>query len=188
MTVFYGRKAYRVTADKISSVTNVNGTIISQGDINEGYEITFQHDTAGCGAADSGLFVAIKDFIPWTNISMEFYLTGTASCWSFNNGGYVGSAGNSGTGYLLSYNSSLDVISKAVNSFELPQYTKQMNACDNASTNFMHSSYYTGAFRKFSITRRRDSSGNLAGPCTGRSCNSTGAGSWTTIRNIYVWN
>lgn len=187
MAVNYGQAARRVTSSEVYQVVTTGGTVLSTGDDNDGFFVSFQHDQAGCGAAESGVFVEIKDFITWTYVSMEFYLTGTAACWSFNNGDRATGIGNSGTGNLLSFNSTLDRVHKSVNCFELPQFTLQMSACDNNSNNFFNNAYHVGSFKTFRINRRRNVNGNRAGPMHGRSCNTTGSGSVTLIRNIWVW-
>ena len=183
MSINYGRNSRRIGSFDINLLTVANGTVLSSGeDSYGGYFIKFQFDNAGCGGSpDSRFSIELKDTTPWTNISYEAYNEGHASCWEFNQGGTFG------LGNLLAFNSSIDTISKAVNCFELPQFTKQMGACDNASTNFMHPTYTVGSFRSFFVTRRRGSSGLLANLNFQRSCNSAGAGSFIIVRNIFVW-
>lgn len=187
MSAVYGRPANRISLYHVSQVVVTGGTLLASGDSEGGFYVSFQHDQAGCGGPESGVFIELKDFIPWTNISMEFYLTGTAACWDFNNGTRATNIGNSGTGNLLSFDSFLDRVHKSVNCFELPQFALKMSACDNNSDNFFNSGYHVGAFKSFRINRRRNVNGNLAGPMHARSCNTTGSGSVTIIRNIYVW-
>lgn len=188
MTTYYGRQAYRVTASQVSSVDITGGTIISQGDVDGGFEVRFQHDLGGCGNPDSGIFVAIRDFVSWTWMSVDFMVTGTASCWSFNHPSYGAAVGNGATGNILTYNESLgDKCVKTYLAQEDAAYSShdKVTACDNDSNNFMR---YTGeTFRRCTFVRRRNVNGQLAGPHHGRSCNSTGSGSMTVIKNIYVW-
>lgn len=181
MGIAYGTNSLRIKSAHINQVVNTNGTIVSQGD-NQGFEFQWYPNNAGCGATpNSTFYIELLDPIPWTNITYELYTTGIASCWNFNSGGSLGN------GNLVAFNSSVDRVTRSVNSFNLPQYTIQMNACDNASTNFMHSSYKTGTYRSFFVSRRRSSLSSLAQINLSLSCNSTGSGSIYIIRNIFVW-
>lgn len=179
MATDYGRKARRVLASDINAITLTNSSIISQGDVNGGAEIKIQHAGDAC-ITPSAFYIELKDMIAWTNITCEFYLTNKASCWAFNVAGYGAVTGN-----LLTYNSSLDKISKSVNCFELPQFTTQITVCDNATTNMYHVSYAVGAYRSFFISRRRNVGTGLAGISHGLSCISVNGIS--TVRNIFVW-
>lgn len=181
MGVFYGSNSKRVTEADINQIIYANGTILEQGTGSDGgFFVKFQFDTGGCGSTPDGYIkVELKDNIPWSKVSFEIYNSGSASCWSYNQGSYSGN--------LLSFNSSLDRIFNSVNCFELPQYTKTMNACDNASTNFLHSTYKTGTYNSFYITRRRDVGAGLAQITHQRSCNSAGTGSFVIIRNIFIY-
>ena len=67
------------------------------------------------------------------------------------------------------------------NSFENPAYNVQVAACDNEATNFMR----FGGVKSFYMFMRRANS-NPAGFGHGRSCSSTGAGSYCTISDIYI--
>lgn len=178
-----------VSANMIDSLVVSGCSIISQGDDANGlYTATLQHDVPGCGGPSAGFWVKIKNTIPWTRVLCTFSCTGTASCWSFNNTGYVDIA--PGDGNLLNYNPSQGDImyrSDAVNSFNFTNFTVQAAACDNDSTNFMHYSFQAGDPKVFTMLSRRNSTGNIAGPNHGRSCNSTGGGSRTTISNIYIF-
>jgi hypothetical protein len=170
----------RVTNDMIDSVVNTNCTILSQGNDNTvGYAISYQFNLGGCGGTESGLYVKIKNTIPWSRILCKFTNEGSAACWTFNQNGYGGLSPN-----LASYNTSLgDVIFRldALNSFENTQFNVQTSACDNEVTNFMR---YSGVKSFYMFMRRNDS--NIAGVGHGRSCNSTGAGSYCTISEIYI--
>ena len=180
----YGKNIYRISSSLVNGVYYYGGTVLFSGDVNGSFEVQFRHDSSGCGNPDSGIFVEIKDFISWTNIVMQYSLTGTASCWGFNDSnGYGKSVGNNGTGNLLAFDSSIDGAKNSINAFEDPAYTLKTRACDNNADNFMR---FNSSGRSFFMYRRRDSSGNLAGPQHGRSCNSTGSGSVTTIKNIFV--
>jgi len=179
MATHYGVKATRINSSDISSITITNCSIASQGDIGNGYEIQFTNAGSGCGLPVS-FYIELRDSVAWSNISCEFYLVGTASCWSFNQAGHGAVAGN-----LISYNSTIDTITAAKNCFELPQFTKQMTICDNATTNMLHSSFAVGAFRSFRINRRRSSLVTPAGISHGRDC--IGANGYTIVRNIFVW-
>ena len=183
MGISYGRSSLRVTSDDVNSITNTNGTIVSQGnDSYGGFQITWYPLNGGCGVTPNSFFkVELKDPIPWTNITYELYTTAYSACWNFNQGG------QNGTGNLATFNSSLDRTFNTKNSFELPQYQIKMNACDNEPTNFMHNSFKTGTFRSFFVTRRRSVTTSLANINVELSCNGTGASQLYTIRNIFVW-
>lgn len=183
MSTNYGRTSRRIGSFDINLLTVANGTVLSSGeDSYGGYFIKFQFDNNGCGVTpDSRFSIELKDQTPWTNISYEAYNQGTAACWDFNAGGTFG------LGNLLAYNSSIDTISRAVNCFELPQFTKKMSACDNNSDNFMHGNFFVGSYRSFFVTRRRNLTTSLANLNFQRSCCSTGTGSFIIVRNIFVW-
>jgi hypothetical protein len=170
----------RVTASMIESVVNQNCTIVAEGnDSTGGYEISYYFNLGGCGGTESGLYVLIKNTIPWNRVFCRFTNEGTAACWTFNQNGYGGVSPN-----LASYNTSLgDIIFRpdASNSFENPAYTVQTGACDNEPTNFMR----FGGVKSFYMFMRRANS-NPAGVGHGRSCNGTGGGSYCTISDIYI--
>lgn len=170
----------RVTADMISSVVNQNCTIISEGnDSGGGYSISYYFNLGGCGGTESGLHAFIKNNITWSRIFCKFTMEGIASCWTFNQTGYGGISPN-----LASYDTSQgDIIFRwdSTNSFENTSYNVQVNACDNASTNFMR----YGGVKSFSMFMRRANT-SPAGFGHGRSCNGTGAGSYCTISDIYI--
>lgn len=188
MSVFYGRTAYRVTSPEVSSVDTTGGTIITQGDVDGGFQVTFQHDLSGCGGPDSGVFIAIRDFVAWTYMSAEFWMLGTASCWSFNEAGYGAAVGNGGTGNMLTYSEAAgDKCIRTYLAQDDPQFVthNKVTGCDNDSNNFMR--YNGSTYRRCTFVRRRNVNGQLAGPQHGRSCNATGSGALTIIKNIYVW-
>ena len=185
MGVKYGTKAVRVKSSDINLVVNTNGTILSQGDDSSGgYSISFQFNNAGCGwdPLASAMQVQLKDNVPWTKVSYEVFNAGDAACWNFNSGGTYG------LGNLINFDSSLDRLFFSNNSFELSKYTKIMQACDNATTNFFHPAFKTGTTNSFFVTRRRNTSvSSLVNLIFERQCNSFGTGSYVTLRNIFVW-
>ena len=170
----------RVTSDMIDSVVNTNCTLLSQGnDSTGGYAISYQFNLGGCGGTESGLYIKIKNTISWSRIFCKFTNEGTAACWTFNQSGYGAIAPN-----LASYNAGLgDIIFRwdALNAFENTAYNVQVGACDNEATNFMR---FSGVKSFYMFMIRND--GNIAGVGHGRSCNTTGAGSYCTISEIYI--
>jgi hypothetical protein len=177
----HGRLSIPVTDDMIDSVLLLSCTAIQNGNDSAGrYILEVSHDTSGC-PNPSGFNIYIKDIFAWTLISYTVYVTGTASCWQFNNNNNY----TSGTNRILAWNSSLDRVISAKNCWELPQYTLKMSACDNEPTNFFHGSHHTGTFKQFHVTRRRNTSlAGLAGPSHGRTCHSSGGR--TIISNIRI--
>jgi hypothetical protein len=178
MATHYGRKARRVLASDINAITLVNSSILLQSDINGGAEIQIQHAGNAC-ITTSSFYIELKDTIAWTNITCEFNLTSKASCWGFNTASY------SSIGNLLAFNPVIDTISRSVNCFELPQFSKVMTACDNATGNMYHNSFAVGTYRSFFVSRRRNVGVGLAGISHGLSC--IGVNGITTVRNIYIW-
>lgn len=189
MASLYGQNAYRITMDRVNSVAVTGATLLSQTHVDGGYEALFRHDLAGCGSADSGFYIELKDFIPWTRVSVEFWVMGSASCWSFmNSSAYGGAVGASGTGNILNYDESQgDRCIKTFKAQEDPAYSShnKVYACDNNADNFMR--YDTGIYRRCTFVRRRNVNGSLAGVHHGRSCSSTGSSALTLVKNIYVW-
>jgi hypothetical protein len=193
MSIKYGAASFRVTQSMIDGVTITGGTIISQGDTghNNSYEILFQHDLAGCGNPASGIVILLKDTSPnWKYITWEWRGTGTASCWTFNHTAAWALSGTTAynLGYLQAYDESLgDRIFNSYLSWEIPEYQthNRVVACNNNADNFFR--FNSSQFKSFFMQRRRDNSGNLAGIHHSRSCSSTGSGSRTNIRNIYVY-
>jgi hypothetical protein len=189
MSVNAGPHGTLVVAAQVNSVQITGGTILSQGDVSEvGFQTRFQHDLGGCGGPDSGIFVEIKDFIPWTFMSAQFLLMGSASCWSFNTSGYGSAVGNGGTGNMIYYDATLgDSCIRTYLAQGDPAFITHsiFNACDNDANNFMR--FNTGVYRSCTFVRRRNVNGSLAGVHHGRSCNASGSGAITIIQNIYVW-
>ena len=181
MGISYGANSKRVTPGDVNQIIFANGIIQAQGtDTSGGFFVRFQFDTTGCGGPDGFIRLELKDNIKWTNISYEIYNTGSASCWSYNQGSYAGN--------LLSFDVTKDKLFNCVNSFELAKYTKQMTVCDNSTTNFMHNSHKTGSFNSFFVTRRRNTSiSSLAQITHQRSCNTTGPDSYVIIRKIFIY-
>lgn len=184
MGIYKNSYSVKVTPDMVNNVFYTGSTIISQGaDSTGGYYITYQHDVGGCGTLpESNLFVELKDVIPWTKMTCEFYCTGTSACWDFNNFYVTLPPGAPAYGNMLPFNATVDNVFNCVNSFENPAYTLQMSTCDNSTANFMR----FNSFRSFYATRRRNVNGQLAGPQHGRTCNTIGPSATTTIRNIYI--
>lgn len=190
MGVNYNRTSIKVTAALVNSVITTGGTVLSSGDVNGVFRVVYRVDSGGCGGPDSGIFVQLKDTYPWNGISFETKLGGSASCWSFNVAGSYGSiAGYNTSGYLQAYSTADgDLIYRSYLAQEDAQFSSHnpVTACDNDANNFMR--YNTGILRYFTMKRRRDTSGTLAGPYIGRSCTSTGSDSLVIISNIFIWN
>lgn len=189
MGTYFGAHSYLVTAARVDAVNITGGTILSQGDgSNGGFEVSFQHDLGGCGNADSAIEVVIKDFIPWTKMGVRYELLGHSACWAFNEDGWSYALPSGGSGYILTYDEAYGdrVINTYLAQNDSPFDTHAKNvACDNDDNNFMRMN--TTSWRICNFLRRRNGSSNLAGPAHGRSCNDTGAGNITVIKNIYVW-
>lgn len=190
MATGYGINSTLVTSNLIHAVNVFNCTVITAetGNIGAtgGYQIKVSHDTGGCGSeADNGIFLELKNDIPWTRITWEWLGTGTAACWSFNHSSGFGGGAGPTTGYLQNYNANLDVISRSFLSWEVVDYQSHSRvfACDNNANNFLR--FNGGEFKSFFMNRRRDTSGNRAGIHHGRSCNNTGV--FSIIRNIRIY-
>ena len=185
MSTFYGRKAERVTYAQVNSVVLVGASIQSQSDDDGGYQLRVQHNT-GNACDSSGVFIQLKDFIPWTGISVEFQTTGAAACWTFMQPGGYGSGG--GDGFISSYDEALgDRCVKTYLAQDDAQFVShaKASACDNDANNFMR--YNTTTFRNCTFVRRRIVNGSLGGIHHGRACSEIGANAITIIKNIYVW-
>jgi hypothetical protein len=192
MGISYNFLSFPVVLSMVEEVTIAEGAIISQGNtgINNTYEIIFQHNAFGCGNPASAIVVIFKDTNPnWKYITLEFSLTGWASCWSFcsTSSWGLGSVNH----YLQTYDESLgDKILYPKNSWEFPaviNHSKEAN-CDGSNADNFFSQNFNGYQPKtFFMRRRRDTSGNLAGIRHSRSCSSTGTGSRTHIKNIRLY-
>ena len=175
MSSFYGRKGYRITQAEVNSIVLEGSTITSQADVDGGFQIQFQHNVGGCGS--NNVFVQLKDFIPWTGISAEFWLSGASACWSFMENGNI-----------YTYDEAAgDRCVKTFLAQEDTQFSSHAKnaACDNDGNNFMR--YNTTTFRKCTFVRRRNVNGSLSGVHHYRACNETGANAITIMKNIYVW-
>lgn len=176
-----------VSASMVDSYEAPFVTITSSGnDANGMYQLTGYAQSGGCGNPnESGIWVKIKNTIPWTYVVCKFTVAGTASCWSFNNSGYGSFTDRSGN--LYSYSSAAgDIIyrSNAINCFENTAYTVQPGACDNDASNFFR---FAGTKSFYMLSRRNTSNNNVAGPIHGRSCNEVSGGATMTISEIYIF-
>lgn len=181
MGIKYGINYFDVTDLRVSSVSTSNCTVVRNGDVNGKYLLEVTHPNNGCGS-QSGVNIYIDDFIDWRYLSYKVYLTGTASCWRFNEGTGYGTTTHNILGWDPNQG---DTVGAAQNCWELGQYTLKMSACDNNADNFFHSSFHTGSFKSFIVKRRRDTSTTaLAGPAVGRTCSGSGT---TIISDIRVW-
>jgi hypothetical protein len=171
MGIYYNQDGYAITENNISTVNLTNSTLSSVNNNGKYAEWSFSMQNVGCGS--TGLNLIIDDStIPfvWTKISWKTWFNFASSCWSFANTNNTYGTGNHN---ILSWNSSIDSISKPKNCWELPQYTLKMSTCDNNSDNFAHGGYLTGSFRNWNMVRRRDGT-NSAGPAAGFACTSGG--------------
>ncbi len=174
----YGHRFRKVTANMVDAVwTSGTSSINSSGNDSNGfYRLNFQHSNSGCDS--SGFAIKIKRDIEWSYLMCDFYLEGVASCWNFNADGYSPSSG------MLTWDSgSGDLFMDPFNSFELSQFTKKSNACDNDSTNFLHGSFAVGSNTGFTMLSRRNGT-SYAGPTHGRACNGSGI---TIVSNIIIF-
>ena len=182
----------RVTSDLIDSYELANSTLMSAGNDSNGmYSISAYHNAGGCGNPnESGIWVKIKsNIIPWTRVLCKFSFYGSAACWGFNGGGFGSLSDQSGN--MQNYDTAQgDIIfgPDAINSFNLSKYQIKNSACDNDANNFLHPGYQNGDPKTFyMLSRRKTTNSNPAGPVHGRSCNSTGTGSYTIISEIYIF-
>jgi hypothetical protein len=190
MGFFRGPKSTKVTSSMISSIVTTGGTITAQGNTgrNGAFSVTFRHDVSGCGGADSGILVLLRDDISWTKIGFDWEGNGTAACWSFMNttGGNFGGATGTSDGNMIQYGTGAgDTIINPYLTWEVPEFQShnRVYACNNDANNFFN--HNSGEYKKFRMVRTRNTSGNLAGIHHGRSCNATGV--YTIIKNIYIW-
>lgn len=178
----YGQTGRLIFDADINSITNTGITSVDKNGNEDGsfhYKVTTPGD--GC-TTNNGFVILLDDVIPWTKISYKVTLTGVSSCWNFNNGtNYLPAVAHN----ILSWNSSLDTVTKCLNTFEQTQFAIKMFACDNNSDNFFHSSFAVGNPKIFTAVRRRDSISNgLAGPAIGVNCNGTVT---IEVSEIVVW-
>lgn len=189
MSVYYNQKALRITTADVYSITTYNMTTTLSEDVDGGFQFQGYHTASGCGGADTGVLILLRDTIAWTKMCFKFEGTGTAACWSFMNtanGNYGGSTGTP-TGNMLDYNASFDRVYDNYLTWEVTAYQThdRTYACDNNADNFFR--FNSGEYKAFRMTRRRNVGAGLAGIHHGRSCNSTGSGSATKISDIFVW-
>ena len=191
MATTYGIASTLVTTANVNLVGTTGGTTISAGNNGPlgGYQIIFQHDTGGCGSGpDSGVYIELNDSTPWTRITFEWLGIGGAACWSFPNTSGFGAGAGPTDANLINYDEAAgDRVSRSYLTWEVPQFQShsKVYACDNDSNNFFR--YNTGEYRSFFMQRRRNSLLSYGGIHHGRSCNSTGVGATTIIRNIRIW-
>lgn len=187
MAIHYNQRARKVTGSDIASITLYNVTMTKNVDEQEGFVFEGYHTATGCGGADSGILILLKDTIPWTKMCFKWEGTGTASCWSYCVSAHGASTGTP-NGNMLSYSEgSGDRVSDCYLTYDVTTFQThdKQQACDNATDNFFISN--GGVYRRFRMTRRRNVNGQLAGIHHGRSCNSAGTGSVTRISEIFIW-
>ena len=171
MSTNYGQYGYTIGLENISTINLTSCTLSSSTWEGNYGSWTFSMQNVDCGSTGFNLIID-DSTIPfaWTKISWKTWFNFASSCWSFaNNNNEYGT----GSHNILSWNSSLDKISKPTNSFELSQYAIKMSACDNNSDNFAHTSYLTGSSRNWNMFRRRNGT-NTSGPAAGFACTSGG--------------
>ena len=199
MGVTYNRKRYRVQAKDINRVEVSGSTIISQGDVNGGYEITVRADNFGCGNPSSGWALEFKDPVPWKKNEFELMGLGSAGCWSISHGygwGALPSPFTSTLMNLLPYDETVNK-DRTYNHYKTYELVTPENLdpglansyktvrCDPAATpNWF--ALNTTEYRSFKMIRSRDlSNKNLAGLYLDRSCTETGSNALTIIKNIF---
>lgn len=186
MSIQYGLGRKRIGLEDIYS-TSLTGIVMTDegNDSSGGYYVSgyIGLNTYGCGVSPEEpiMIVNIKNdaLVGWKKITFKTKGTFTSACWWLNESTYANN--------LLTYSAAAgDKIFKSVNCFELPQFTVQTSACDNASTNAFHGTYAVGSYREWYQTRRRNSLTTIAGPSVWLSCNAVGTGATITISDIYV--
>ena len=186
MSVFGGSRGVLVKSEMVYAINLTGSTVVDLGTGNigpyGGYQLRVTHDNSGCGGPDSRVYLELINNINWKFISCEFIMEGTAACWGFNTDSFAV------PGNLTTYNESLgDIIPnyRAQNSWENPTYQThdKISACDNDANNFFR---FSGVKRML-MKRRINIENSRGGISHGRSCSSTGSGSYTIIRNIRVW-
>ena len=192
MGINYNKLSFPVYQDMIDEVIIAEGTIISQGNTgrHNTYEIIFQNNAYGCGNPASGIALIFKDTNPnWKCVTLEFSLTGWAACWSFcHTAPYSLTSVNLN---LEPYNEALgDKILYPKNSWEFPavaNHSRVANCDVSNADNFFSQDFNAYQPKTFFMSRRRNTSGNLAGIRHTRSCSSTGTGARTHIKNIRLY-
>lgn len=185
MSVSFNVAPQIVQFSDVNAIYLIGATIISQDIENDGYSIRIQHNT-GNACDSTGVYIQLKDNIPWTKISAEFWTTGAAACWTYMQPGGYGST--NGDGNIYSYDESLGDrclrTSLAQDDAQFVSHAKA-SACDNDANNFMR--YNTTTFRKCTFVRRRNVNGSLGGIHHGRACSEIGSNAVTIIKNIRIW-
>lgn len=185
MAIVYNINPIKVVPSHVQSIALVGATILSQGEDDGGFTISFQHNT-GSSCDGTGVYVQLYDMIPWNRISVEFWFRGSAACWTIMQPGGYGSG--SGDGNILSYDESQgDLCIRTYLAQDEGAFAShaKANACDNDGNNFMR--YNTTTFRKCTFVRRRNVNGNFGGVHHGRACSEVGSNAVTIMKNIRVW-
>ena len=169
----YGPLSILVTPDMISNIlvnTSSGTTYVVSSDFYGGAIVTATFSNTGSCSSNEGISIAIKDVIPWTRLYCSFVSVGGCSCWGWNGDNGYGTGINL-TGNLKPYSAaSGDFTRNEFNVWNLPQFIKYFSACDNNSTNYMHTTYLVGSSRGFDMYCRRKSMATLVGPSHGRAC------------------
>jgi hypothetical protein len=183
MGTVYGKSSILITPNDINNVIVDNTgrttyTVTTAANGGAIVTVDMLADLSNSCASNNGVFIELKDTIEWTRLYVRFISTGVASCWGWNgNNGYgSGFTSTQAQGNLRAYNESLgDFTKNEFNVWNLPQFQKYFSACDNNSTNYMHSSFQVGTSRGFDMFCRRNNTAVLAGPSHGRTCSNTGS-------------
>ena len=187
-TLFYGTPITNgkfISTEEINSIILQNATITSFGNnSNTVFEISIQHTSGGCGVPDSGIYIQLKDFIPWKYMAVTYEVRGGAACWWFDEGGEMAVTPN-----ILTYDETKGdkIIQDYYGPLSDPAFATHQKtiACDNQTDNFMR--YNTGVIRKIRYVRRRNVNGSLSGVHCERSCSGITVNDTTSIKNIFVW-
>ena len=188
MGVTYNRKRYRVQAKDINRVEVSGSTIISQGDVSGGYEITVRADNFGCGNPASGWALEFKDPVPWKKIEFELMGLGSGGCWSISHNygwGALPSPFTSTLMNLLPYDETVnkDRTYNHYKTYELVTPENLVPELANSYKTVRCDPYTTPNW----LIRSRDlSNKNLAGLYLDRSCTETGSNALTIIKNIFL--
>lgn len=132
--------------------------------------------------SNNGIFIRIKDVIPWNRLYVRILSTGTASCHGWNGNNDYGSGMNSTqqSGNLLNFNQSAgDYTKNEFNVWDNPTYVRSFRMCDNNANNYMR---FNSSGRGWDMFCRRNSMATLAGPSHGRTCSTTGTVTFTNMR------
>lgn len=187
MATVYSKTSLLVTPSMIEDIiidTNGRTTYSISVDENGAARVTatMPTDTSNGCASSNGIFVRIKDVIPWTRLYVRMLSTGTAACWGWcgNNDDGAGMSTQQHQGNMLPYSEALgDYTKNEFNVWDNPQFSKSWNRCDNNANNYMR---FNSSGRGFDLFCRRNSMATLAGPSHGRTCSSTGTVTFTNMR------